>query len=135
MEAFQSGVMYEGAGDFRPAPAGPSPRRAVRRAIEFIQTNLAGNIHLDDIATAASLSTFHFSRIFKRTTGMTPLGYVMRLRIEAVKRQLQESEKSLAAIADEAGFSDQSHMSKIFKRLTGTTPRAFRMSAQAPLQW
>ncbi len=59
----------------------------------------------------------------------------MRLRIEAVKRQLQESEKILAAIADETGFSDQSHLSKIFKRFTGTTPRAFRVSTQTPLQW
>jgi AraC family transcriptional regulator len=134
MEAFQSGVAYEGTGDFRPAPADPSPRRAVRRAIEFIQANLAGSIHLEDIATAASLSAFHFSRIFKRTTGMTPLRYVTRMRVELVKKLLRESQMSVATIADATGFSDQSHMSKIFKRLTGTTPRTFRISTHTPLQ-
>ncbi len=74
IEAFQSGFAYEGAGNFRPAPAGPSPRWAIRRAIEYIQAKLARSNHRKNIATAASLSTFHFSRIFKRTTGMTPLG-------------------------------------------------------------
>jgi AraC family transcriptional regulator len=110
----------------RVAAIGRFPRRAVRRAIEYIHANLAGNVGLADIAAAAGLSAFHFSRVFKMATGMAPHRYLLRARVEKVKALLRETEQCLAAIADEAGFSDQSHMSNVFKRFTGTTPGAFR---------
>jgi AraC family transcriptional regulator len=108
------------------------PPRAVRRAIEFIQANLAGDIRLADIAAAAGQSLFHFSRTFRATTGLTPYRYLTQARIERAKTLLRESDLPLVAIADEAGFSDQSHMSKIFKRLTGWTPKAFRAGYGGP---
>ena len=110
----------------RVAPPGCSLPRSMRRAIEYIHANLSQDVRLDDIAEAASLSKFHFARAFTKTTGMAPHRYVMRARVGKVKELLAESELSLAAIADEAGFSDQSHMSKVFKRLTGLTPKTFR---------
>jgi len=51
------------------------PRRAVRRAIEYIHANLAEDVCLADIARAAGLSTFHFARVFRRLTGMTPKAF------------------------------------------------------------
>jgi AraC-like DNA-binding protein len=102
--------------------------RAVRRAIEYIHANLADSVRLEDIAGAVGLSVFHFSRTFRDTTGLAPHRYLTGARIERVKALLLESGLSLAAIAEEAGFSDQSHMSKVFKRLAGTTPKHFRDS-------
>ncbi len=102
------------------------PPRAVRRAIEFIQANLAGDIRLADIAAAAGQSLFHFSRTFRAATGLTPHRYLTLSRVEKVRDLLRDSDRSLAAIADEAGFSDQSHMSKVFKNWTGSTPKQFR---------
>jgi transcriptional regulator GlxA family with amidase domain len=64
--------------------------------------------------------------MFRKTTGTTPHRYLMQARVGKVKELLAESELCLAAIAGEAGFSDQGHMSKVFKRLTGMTPKAFR---------
>jgi len=110
------------------------PRRAVRLAIEYIQANPAQDVRLEDMAGVASLSLFHFARIFKEATGMVPHRYLMRTRIEAVKKLLHESERSPAAIADDTGFSDQSHMTKTFRGFTGTTPKAFRDSWQTGLQ-
>ena len=107
--------------------AGLRPR-AVRRAIEYIHANLADSVHLEDIAGAVGLSVFHFSRTFRDTTGLAPHRYLTGARIERVKALLLESGLSLAAIAEEAGFSDQSHMSKVFRRLAGTTPKHFRDS-------
>lgn len=107
-------------------PRGYFPRRAIRRAIEYIHANLSKSIHLHDMAGAAGLSGFHFARIFRKTTGMTPHRYLMRERVGKVKDLLARSDLSLVAIADEAGFSDQGHMSRVFKRLTGMTPKAFR---------
>ena len=103
----------------------PLPR-SVRRAIEYIHANLSENVRLEDIAAAARLSTFHFAREFAKTTGVAPHRYLMRARVAKVRKLLAESELGLAAIADEAGFSDQSHMSKVFRRLTGLTPKTFR---------
>lgn len=102
------------------------PPRAVRRAIEFIQANLAGDIRLADIAAAAGQSLFHFSRTFRAATGLTPHRYLTQARIERAKTLLRESDLPLVVIADEAGFSDQSHMSKVFKNWTGSTPKQFR---------
>ena len=98
----------------------------VRNAIEHIHANLSEDIRLEDIARAARLSTFHFARVFKKTTGVAPHRYLVEARVSKVKELLGAGELGLAAIADEAGFSDQSHMSRVFKRLTGMTPKAFR---------
>ena len=103
-----------------------SPPRAVRRSIEYINTNIADAIRLRDIAAAVGTSMFHLSRTFRASTGVTLHRYLIRARVEKVKALLLDSDQSLAVIADAAGFSDQSHMSKTFKRFTGTTPRLFR---------
>jgi transcriptional regulator GlxA family with amidase domain len=116
--------------DLQVAPQRYFLSRAVRRAIEYIHANLSEDVHLKDIAEAARLSTCHFARMFRKTMGMTPHRYLMQARIGKVKELLGQSELCLAAIADEAGFSDQGHMSKVFKRLTGMTPRAFRNKRQ-----
>jgi AraC family transcriptional regulator len=109
----------------------------VQRALDFIHANLATHIRLEDMAGAARMSVFHFSRTFRRATGTGPHRYLVEARIERVKALLRSSDRSLAQIADETGFSDQSHMSKVFRRLTGTSPRAFRVRppvARCPLQ-
>lgn len=116
----------------RLASSGHFPPRAVRRSIEYIHANFAGEIRLKDIASAAGMSMFHLSRTFRASTGVTLHCYLTRARVEKVKALLLESDQSLAIIADETGFSDQSHMSKTFKRFTGTTPRLFRRTWRSP---
>ena len=108
------------------------PSRAVRRSIEYINTNIADAIRLRDIAAAVGMSMFHLSRTFRASTGVTLHRYLTQARVERVKTLLLNSDQSLAIIADETGFSDQSHMSKTFKRFTGTTPRLFRRTWRSP---
>jgi AraC family transcriptional regulator len=115
----------------RAASMGRFPPRAVHRAIDFIHANLASGINLQDMARAAGLSVFHFSRTFTKTTGLGPHRYLTQARIDKVKELLLKSDYSLAAIADEAGFSDQSHMSKVFRRFIGTSPRHFRSTCRS----
>lgn len=115
----------------------PLAPRGVQRALDFIHANLAANIHLEDMATAAHLSVFHFSRTFRRAMGAGPHRYLVEMRIERAKALLLSGNLALAAIADETGFSDQSHMSKAFRRFTGLSPRAFRSErriASGPLR-
>lgn len=115
----------------------PLAPRAVHRALDYIHANLAGNLRLEDIAGAARMSVFHFSRTFRKATGTGPHRYLVQARVERVKALLLSGERSLAAIADETGFSDQSHMSRVFRKFTGLSPRAFRNSrrtVRCPLQ-
>lgn len=100
--------------------------RRMQRAAQHVRLHLSENIRLEDMAAAAGLSAFHFSRMFKKTTGLTPHRYLMNARLEKAKALLRECERSLTEIAAECGFWDQSHMSKVFRRLAGISPVQYR---------
>lgn len=110
--------------DARPEPAPPRDRsRAVEKAIDFIERHYGHAITLDDIAAAACLSPYHFSRLFRRKTGLTPHQYLVRTRVEAARRLIADrSRASLSDIATSVGFYDQSHLTRHFRRQFGTTP-------------
>ena len=83
------------------------------------------------MAAVARLSSYHFARQFKATTGLPPHRYVIARRVERAKQLLQGvGGPPLAEVAALAGFSDQSQFGRHFKRLVGVTPRQFRMSAR-----
>jgi AraC-like DNA-binding protein len=102
--------------------------RRLRRAIEFMHDNCGRELKLSEIAGAAYLSEFHFARLFKKITGMTPHGYLASLRIERARRMLAETDLSITEIAAQIGYASQSHFSKVFREATGMTPRAFRLA-------
>ncbi|MDB5312349.1 MAG: marA [Gemmataceae bacterium] len=82
---------------------------------------------LGQLAAVARLSPYHFARQFKAATGLPPHQYVIARRVERAKQILQDGTGlSLAEVAAEAGFSDQSHFSHHFKRIVGVTPGQFR---------
>lgn len=100
--------------------------RDVLRAVEeYIHAHLDQNIALSDLAAVAQLSEFHFARLFKQTTGLPPHQYVIYQRVERAKRLIAAGRLSLAQIASEVGFSDQSQLTRHFKRLVGVTPKRF----------
>jgi AraC family transcriptional regulator len=112
-------------------PDGPLPQQKLRAAVDYIHANLDANLTLEQIAGAAHLSAYHFSRQFKAATGMPPHQYVIARRVERAQRLMQHGdESSLAEIAIRAGFSDQSQFSNHFKRVAGVTPMQFRRSAR-----
>jgi AraC family transcriptional regulator len=103
---------------------GPSPR-VVRRAQLFITDHLAHDLTLAEIAAAVNLSPFHFSRVFKQHTGLSPYQFLLQQRIERAKQLLLRAQHSISAVALEVGFYDQSHFSLHFKRLCRMTPGQF----------
>jgi AraC family transcriptional regulator len=102
------------------------PRSKLKRTIDFINSNLERDITLNDIAAEADLSAYHFSRLFKQSTGVPPHRYLLQARIEKAKSLLKNQQDSIAEISHKLGFSDQSHFTMFFKRFTGYTPRSFR---------
>jgi AraC family transcriptional regulator len=107
------------------------PSRGLRtwqrlRAEEMLRSRLEGNIGLDELATACSLSVSHFTRAFRRTFGLSAHQYLIRLRLERAKSLLAETVKPLAEIAHLCGFCDQSALTRAFSRVERMTPSLWR---------
>ncbi|MEM8839197.1 MAG: AraC family transcriptional regulator, partial [Pseudomonadota bacterium] len=82
------------------------PRLA--RALDFIHDNLATDLTLADMAETAALSTTHFAKAFKRETGLSPLQYVIKARLELASVLLKTTALSVAEIAYRVGYNDLS---------------------------
>lgn len=110
-----------------PAQAHASlPAWRLRRVTELVESRLDGELSIAAMAEAAGLSTYHFSRSFKATTGRPPHRYLLERRVERAKELLQESAQEIVQVALAAGFASQEHMTTVFRRLTGTTPARYR---------
>lgn len=106
--------------------AGGLSRRALKDAVDYIGDNLEKDLKLTDIARAAHLSPYHFSRLFKQSTGLTPHRYVIERRVQRAKELLCSSTLPIAEIALLCGFANQSHLNRHFKRMLGVSPKALR---------
>lgn len=95
----------------------------LQRVTEYVHEHLNQNVTLIELAAIAQLSPYHFLRLFKQKTGVTPHQYILQQRIEKAKHLLQHSELSIAEIALRVGFCDQSHLTRCFKRIAGMTPK------------
>jgi AraC family transcriptional regulator len=95
---------------------------------DYINDQLDQELRLEELAAIVQLSTYHFCRCFKRSTGFTPHQYVIRQRVERAKQLLKDGKLGIAEIAIACGFTHQSHLIRHFKRVTGITPKNFSMS-------
>ncbi len=94
--------------------------------LNFIDSNLDGDLSLDTLARLAGVKPHQFGRAFKRRAGQTPHHYVLHRRMDAARRLLQDTDHSIADIAYATGFASQSHMTTTFKREYGATPAQLR---------
>lgn len=106
---------------------GLSPSQ-VKQIFDLVGDRLGEKIALEEMAQLANLSSFHFVREFKKSVGVTPHKYVIQQRIELAKRLLKRKDLSIADVALDCGFSNQSHLGREFKKHTGTTPKKYRES-------
>ena len=110
---------------------GTLPRAKLRTIVEYVEDHLDASPTLKEMAALVRLSTYYFARQFRRATGLPPHQYVVARRVERAKQLLQAGgDFSLAEVAAQAGFSDQSQFSHHFKRLVGVTPGQFRTPAR-----
>lgn len=107
-------------------PQASAQTELLLRAEQYIQTNLADPLTLEQVAGAVNLSPFHFHRIFTDFYGCTPGQYITNCRVAQAKLQLLQEDVSLSAIASRCGFSSQSYFCYRFKQLTGMTPLEYR---------
>lgn len=106
-----------------------APRR-LQRVLEFVEAHLENDISVDDMASAAALSRFHFTRAFKAATGKTPREHVGERRLQ-LATSLLVGGRSLTEIAFACNFSSQANFARAFRRATGLTPGKYRAMAAA----
>jgi AraC family transcriptional regulator len=106
-----------------------SPRQ-MRLLTDFILAHLTRDLSLEMLAQQVGFSPYHFARLFRQTTGESPHQFVLRLRLDAAKRLLKETDLPLTRVALEVGFPHHSHFTQTFKRRLGTTPLVYRLASQ-----
>ena len=108
------------------AETGGLPGAALRRVIEHIDANVHRGPRLSELGRLVHMSTFHFARLFKASTGLPPHRFVMVRRIEHAKRLLTHGDISIATVGRVVGFRTPSHFTSAFRRVAGVTPSAYR---------
>jgi AraC family transcriptional regulator len=97
----------------------------LKRATEMMAGDLAGP-PLEELARACRLSTRHFARAFKQSTGLPPHQWMLRRRIESAQALLRGTNLPLADIALRSAFASQSHLTRVFTAQVGVSPGAWR---------
>jgi AraC family transcriptional regulator len=98
----------------------------LRQVTEYIHQHSAQNPSLMIMAEIVQMSPYYFSRLFKQSTGLTPHQYLLKCRTDQAKQLLKTTKLSIADIANQVGFVDQSHLNRHFKRHFGTSPSQIR---------
>jgi AraC family transcriptional regulator len=107
---------------------GPKPSNGVldarthRRLRDYLMAHLDEPIDVATLAHMTKRSQFHFSRILRRSVGVSPYRYVVHLRLRRAVELIREQRLGLAEIAASTGFADQSHLSRWVRRVHGVSP-------------
>ena len=97
----------------------------IENAVRYVEENLTSDLSLETVAAHFGFSPIHFHNTFKTSIGKTLHTYVEEKRIKKAEQILVTTDKTLAEIAYECGFSSQSYFNFAFKRKTGMTPRDY----------
>jgi transcriptional regulator GlxA family with amidase domain len=103
-----------------------SEMMSIRELQIWIVEHLQKKLLLDDLADRMSMSVRNFERVFTREVGTTPSQYVLQMRVEAARRELERTQKGLKQVASAAGFGSVDVMRRAFVRFLGLTPRRYR---------
>lgn len=98
----------------------------INKARQYIDENYMKELTLDDVSRVVNISSYYFSKVFKEETGENFIDYLTKLRIEAAKKLLRTTTKSMKEISAEVGYSDPNYFSRNFKKYTGKTPTEYQ---------
>jgi AraC family transcriptional regulator len=104
---------------------GLGPAR-LRRVKELVHAKMEDDLSLDEMAESVGLSTAHFARMFRKSTGETPHQFVLRQRLELAKTMLRVQGARVLDVAVACGFKTQQHFAQVFRCVCGVTPTEYR---------
>ncbi len=102
---------------------GGLPRKKLMHAVEYIQDQLDTDLTVAGIAQSVGISQYHFTKLFKESTGQSPYQYVVEARARKAKELLTTGKFTISEVAHHVGFVDQSHLTRHFKRVFGLPPK------------
>lgn len=104
----------------------PKLRELINISVNFIHTNFERDISLGDISKFVFLSPSYFTRAFKEETGMSPINFLLKVRIDRAKELLADTGLKISDIALSVGFSNQQRFNEMFKKYAHQTPLQYR---------
>ena len=107
-----------------------SEMTSIRELQIWIAEHLGSRLSVEGLASRMAMSARNFERVFTREVGTTPSQFVLQMRVEAARRQLERSDRGLKEVAKAVGFGNVDGMRRAFLRLLGTTPRRYRELAE-----
>lgn len=107
-------------------------RTAIDLAIDFMTARVDQTLSLEDIAECATLSPAHFSVLFKKKTGFSPIEYFNHIKVQKACQYLQFTELRIKEIALELGIGDPYYFSRLFTKVMGISPADYRDSRRGP---
>jgi len=109
-----------------PAYRGGLGAARLRKIKELVHAKMEDDLSLDDMAQSVGLSTAHFARIFRKSTGETPHQFVLRLRVERAKAMLRVSDARVFDVAMACGFKTPQHFAQVFRDACRVSPTEYR---------
>jgi AraC family transcriptional regulator len=98
----------------------------LRRIKELVHAKMEDDLSLDEMAQSIGLSTAHFARMFRKSTGETPYQFVLRQRVERAKAMLRAPDARVLDVAVACGFRTQQHFAQVFREVCGVNPTQYR---------
>lgn len=98
----------------------------IENVILFMKENLPKKLTLYELAVESGLSSSHFSLVFRKRTGRSPMDYLIHLRIQKACQYLDHSRLRVVELAAKVGYEDPLHFSRIFKKVMGVSPVYYR---------
>ena len=98
----------------------------VKKTEETMKENISKRLTTDEIANRFQYSSSHYTAIFKKMTGMSPIDYFIRLKIHYACQLLTQSDHKIKDIAEKTGYDDPYYFSRLFKQVMGKSPKDYR---------
>ncbi|MGC5775527.1 AraC family transcriptional regulator [Paenibacillus pabuli] len=111
----------------------PEHHSALDQTLEIIEFRYAEHLSREILAKAAGLSVWHYSRVFKSQTGISPMEYVNSIRMDRAKEMLMMPGQTIRNIAAQVGFQDEFYFSRKFKKHVGVSPTAYQRQKRSKI--
>jgi AraC family transcriptional regulator len=92
----------------------------------LVDAKIEDELSLEEMAQSVGLSTAHFARMFRRSTGETPHQFVLRQRLVRAKAMLRAADARVLDVAVACGFKTQQHFAQVFRSVWGVSPSEYR---------